>query len=160
MSVRTLCPGDVDGSVEAVLHLLDTYDAQHQCQLEVVHWGIGAISENDVNMAEAFSGKGCSGPAPSAAQAPPPPTAAPAALPGSIYGFNVEASRAVQQLAAKRGVPLHLHAVIYQLMEQLKEELSARLPPLTSESAVGKTGACGGAPPPHLTPDLPPRPCR
>lgn len=45
----------------------------------------------------------------------------------------------MQQLAAKRGVPLHLHAVIYQLIEQLKEELSAKLPPLTSESVLGKS---------------------
>uniref|UniRef100_A0A3B3BQD8 Translation initiation factor IF- 2 domain-containing protein n=1 Tax=Oryzias melastigma TaxID=30732 RepID=A0A3B3BQD8_ORYME len=46
--------GDVDGSVEAVLNILEGYDAQHQCQLEVVHFGIGDVSENDINMAEAF----------------------------------------------------------------------------------------------------------
>lgn len=65
-------------------------------------------------------------------------------MPGSIYGFNVEASRSVQQLAAKRGVPLHLHAVIYQLIHQLREELSARLPPLSSESVLGR---CRDPPP-------------
>ncbi|XP_056891919.1 translation initiation factor IF-2, mitochondrial isoform X2 [Takifugu flavidus] len=104
--------GDVDGSVEAFLNILDSYDAQEQCQLEVLHFGIGAISENDVNMAEIFS--------------------------GSIYGFNVEASKAVQQLAAKHGVPLHLHAVIYKLIDELKNELSAKLPPLTSENVLGE----------------------
>lgn len=59
-------------------------------------------------------------------------------LPGSIYGFNVEASRPAQQLAAKRGVPLHLHAVIYQLIQQLRAELSAKLPPLSSQSVLGR----------------------
>lgn len=36
--------------------MLDSYDAQEQCQLEVLHFGVGDISENDVNMAETFSG--------------------------------------------------------------------------------------------------------
>lgn len=68
------------------------------------------------------------------------------ALPGSIYGFNVEASKAVQQLAAKHGVPLHLHAVIYKLIDELKNELSAKLPPLTSENVLGKFGTCSLSP--------------
>uniref|UniRef100_A0A3Q2WUI6 Translation initiation factor IF-2, mitochondrial n=1 Tax=Haplochromis burtoni TaxID=8153 RepID=A0A3Q2WUI6_HAPBU len=48
---------DVDGSVEAILNILDSYDGQQQCELEVVHFGIGDISENDVNMAEMFGGE-------------------------------------------------------------------------------------------------------
>lgn len=39
-----------------MLNILDSYDAQEQCQLEVLHFGIGDISENDVDMAETFSG--------------------------------------------------------------------------------------------------------
>lgn len=50
------CLGDVDGSVEAILNILESYDAQHQCQLDIVHFGVGDISENDVNMAETFGG--------------------------------------------------------------------------------------------------------
>lgn len=42
--------------MEAILNILDSYDAQHQCQLDVVHFGVGDISENDVNMAETFAG--------------------------------------------------------------------------------------------------------
>lgn len=47
----------MDGSVEAILNILDSYDAQQQCELEVVHFGIGDISENDVNVAEMFGGR-------------------------------------------------------------------------------------------------------
>lgn len=42
--------------MEALLNVLDSYDAQHQCQLDIVHFGVGDISENDLNMAEAFAG--------------------------------------------------------------------------------------------------------
>ncbi|KAL6111245.1 mtif2 [Pungitius sinensis] len=111
-SLPLIIKGDVDGSVEAILNLLESYESQQQCQLEVLHFGIGDVSENDVNMADAFS--------------------------GSIYGFNVAASRSIQQLAAKRGVPLRLHSIIYKLIDELKEELSSKLPPLLSENIVGE----------------------
>lgn len=42
--------------MEAILNILDSYDAQEQCQLEVLHFGIGDLSESDVNVAETFSG--------------------------------------------------------------------------------------------------------
>ncbi|XP_039865933.1 translation initiation factor IF-2, mitochondrial isoform X2 [Simochromis diagramma] len=112
LSLPLIVKGDVDGSVEAILNILDSYDAQQQCELEVVHFGIGDISENDVNMAEMFG--------------------------GSIYGFNVAASRGIEQLAARKGIPLRLHSVIYKLVDQLKEELSAKLPPLVSENITGE----------------------
>lgn len=49
--------GDVDGSVEAIMNILQSYDAAEQCQLEVVHFGVGDVSENDLTLAETFSGK-------------------------------------------------------------------------------------------------------
>ncbi|XP_023189838.1 translation initiation factor IF-2, mitochondrial isoform X2 [Xiphophorus maculatus] len=104
--------GDVDGSVETLLNVLDGYDAQDECRLDVIHFGVGDVSENDVNMAAAFG--------------------------GSVYGFNVAASRGVTQLAAQRGVALRLHRVIYQLVEQLRHELSSKLPPQRRRSTVGE----------------------
>lgn len=51
----------------------------------------------------------------------------------------MKASRAVQNLAVKRGVALHLHTIIYKLMEQLREELSSKLPPCVSETVIGES---------------------
>uniref|UniRef100_A0A3B5M0Q4 Translation initiation factor IF-2, mitochondrial n=1 Tax=Xiphophorus couchianus TaxID=32473 RepID=A0A3B5M0Q4_9TELE len=106
--------GDVDGSVETLLNVLDGYDAQDECRLDVIHFGVGDVSENDVNMAAVFG--------------------------GSVYGFNVAASRGVTQLAARRGVALRLHRVIYQLVEQLRHELSSQnrptCPLLSGEATV------------------------
>ncbi|CAJ1052747.1 translation initiation factor IF-2%2C mitochondrial [Xyrichtys novacula] len=104
--------GDVDGSVEAILNILDSYDAEEQCQLHVLHFGIGDVSENDVNMADTFR--------------------------GSIYGFNVKASKSIVQLAEQRGVPLKLHNIIYKMVDELKEELSSKLPPDVSENIIGE----------------------
>lgn len=112
LSLPLIIKGDVDGSVDAILNILDSYDAQQQCEMEVVHFGIGDVSENDINMAETFA--------------------------GSIYGFNVGASKSIQQLAARRGVPLRLHNVIYKMIDELKDELSAKLPPLVSENVLGE----------------------
>lgn len=50
--------GDVDGSVEAILNILDSYDCEDECKLDIVYFGMGDISENDINLAEAFNG-GC-----------------------------------------------------------------------------------------------------
>lgn len=57
---------------------------------------------------------------------------------GSIYGFNVGASQTIQQLAVRRGVPLRIHSIIYKLIDELKDELSSKLPPLFSENVLGE----------------------
>ncbi|XP_011812837.1 PREDICTED: translation initiation factor IF-2, mitochondrial [Colobus angolensis palliatus] len=104
--------GDVDGSVEAILNIIDTYDASHECELELVHFGVGDISANDVNFAETFN--------------------------GVIYGFNVNVGKVIQQSAAKKGVKIKLHKIIYRLVEDLQEELSSRLPCAVEEHPVGE----------------------
>ncbi|XP_016018089.1 translation initiation factor IF-2, mitochondrial isoform X1 [Rousettus aegyptiacus] len=104
--------GDVDGSVEAILNIMDTYDASHECELELVHFGVGDISENDVNLAETFH--------------------------GVIYGFNVNAGNVIEQSAVKKGVKIKLHKIIYRLIEDLQEELSSRLPCTVEEHIIGE----------------------
>ncbi|XP_004403709.1 PREDICTED: translation initiation factor IF-2, mitochondrial [Odobenus rosmarus divergens] len=104
--------GDVDGSVEAIVNIMDTYDASHECKLELVHFGVGDVSENDINLAETFR--------------------------GVIYGFNVNAGNVIQKSAAKKGVKIKLHKIIYHLIEDLQEELSSRLPCTVEEYPIGE----------------------
>ncbi|CAL8329545.1 unnamed protein product [Merluccius merluccius] len=111
-SLPLILKGDVDGSVEAILSLLESYDAEDQCHMELVHFGVGEVSENDVRLAETFS--------------------------GSIYGFNVSASKSILRLAEKKGVQIHLHTIIYKLVDDLKDELSSTLPPLVSSNVLGE----------------------
>ncbi|KAM3929981.1 translation initiation factor IF-2, mitochondrial isoform 2-T2 [Leptodactylus fuscus] len=110
--VSIIIKGDVDGSVEAILGVLDTYHAEHECELDLVHFGIGDVTESDVALAETFN--------------------------ASIYGFSVNANKAIQQLATKSNVPVKLHKVIYHLFDDLKEELSSTLPELTEETVKGE----------------------
>ena len=44
------------GSVEAILDVLDSYESD-QCRLHLLSYGVGAITEHDINMAASFKGK-------------------------------------------------------------------------------------------------------
>uniref|UniRef100_A0A8C1PFL1 Translation initiation factor IF-2, mitochondrial n=1 Tax=Cyprinus carpio TaxID=7962 RepID=A0A8C1PFL1_CYPCA len=57
LTLPIIVKGDVDGSVEAILNILESYDADDQCELDVVHFGVGDISERDITLAETFSGE-------------------------------------------------------------------------------------------------------
>lgn len=47
--------GDVHGSVEAILDVLDTYNCSDKCRLSIVHYGVGEITENDIELARTFN---------------------------------------------------------------------------------------------------------
>uniref|UniRef100_A0A4W4EIA1 Translation initiation factor IF-2, mitochondrial n=5 Tax=Electrophorus electricus TaxID=8005 RepID=A0A4W4EIA1_ELEEL len=111
-SLHIIVKGDVNGSVEALLNILESYDSDEQCQMNIVHFGVGDISENDINLAETFS--------------------------GTIYGFNVAASKSIQHMAVKKGIHLKMHRVIYHLIDDLKEELSRKLPTVIEENIIGE----------------------
>lgn len=48
--------GDTDGSVEALLNVLNTYDKHSECRLDVMHFGVGPVTKNDLEMAKTFKG--------------------------------------------------------------------------------------------------------
>nr|XP_013805286.1 PREDICTED: translation initiation factor IF-2, mitochondrial isoform X3 [Apteryx mantelli mantelli] len=110
--LSVIVKGDVDGSVEAILNILDSYDADNECKLDIIHFGMGDISETDVSLAEAFN--------------------------GVVYGFSVKANETIKKLAAKKGIKIKLHNIIYQLIEDVKHELNSRLPPSVVENTIGE----------------------
>ncbi|NWS15844.1 IF2M factor, partial [Pachyramphus minor] len=111
-TLSVIVKGDVDGSVEAILNILDSYDCEDECKLDIVHFGMGDISENDLNLAEAFN--------------------------GVIYGFSVKANDSIKKLADKKGIKIKLHNIIYKLIDDLKEELNSKLPPAVVETTIGE----------------------
>ena len=48
--------GDVDGTVEAILDMFDSYHSD-LCRLHLLSYGVGDITDHDIEMAEAFNGK-------------------------------------------------------------------------------------------------------
>lgn len=54
-SVSIIIKGDVHGSVEAILDVLDTYHHEDDCILDLVHYGVGDVTENDVVAAKTFN---------------------------------------------------------------------------------------------------------
>ncbi|NXD02287.1 IF2M factor, partial [Certhia familiaris] len=111
-TLSLIVKGDVDGSVEAILNILDSYDCEDECKLDIVYFGMGDISENDISLAESFN--------------------------GVILGFSVKASESIKKLADKKGIKIKLHNVIYKLIEDLKDELNSRMPPTVVETTIGE----------------------
>ncbi|KAK3790305.1 hypothetical protein RRG08_034865 [Elysia crispata] len=103
--------GDVDGSVDAILDVFDTYHSK-KCQLDIIHYGVGNVTESDVEIAAAFEGE--------------------------IFAFNVDLPQKTAALAKEKGVPVRCHNVIYRLFEELVKRLNNKLPKIEEEVTVGE----------------------
>ena len=103
--------GDVDGSVEAILDVLDSYGSE-QCRLDLVHYGVGSVTENDIKLAEPFE--------------------------AIVYAFNTKIAPSVRQLAKSKNVPIKEHNIIYRIIDDMKEEISRRLPTIENEEVIGE----------------------
>lgn len=107
---------DVDGSLEAILNLLDTYDKHDKqlVKLDVMHYGVGSITDNDLVLASSFANS-------------------------VIYGFNVTPiNQKILPKAKQEGVPVRLFNVIYHLYDDLKLRLAEKLPELEREVEIGR----------------------
>jgi translation initiation factor IF-2 len=103
--------GDVQGSVEAIVSELGKI--QHpEVRVNVIHTGVGGITENDVNLAAASN--------------------------AMIVGFNVRPSAEVRGVAERSGVEIRLYRVIYQLTEEIEQALVGMLSPVETEAILGE----------------------
>jgi len=102
--------GDVQGSVEALLGELGKI--QHsEVRVNVIHTGVGGITENDVNLASASN--------------------------ALVVGFNVRPSAEARQLAEREGVDIRTYRVIYQLTDDIQQALVGMLSPVKTEETLG-----------------------
>ncbi|MBD0348838.1 MAG: translation initiation factor IF-2, partial [Thermoleophilia bacterium] len=103
--------GDVDGSVEAVVSEL--YKIQHpEVRVNVIHTGVGGISESDVMLA--------------------------AASQALVVGFNVRPNAEARSLAEREGVDIRTYRVIYQLTQDIEQALVGMLRPEEVEETLGE----------------------
>ena len=103
--------GDVQGSVEALLGELQKI--QHsEVRVNVIHTGVGGITENDVNLASASD--------------------------ALVIGFNVRPSAEARALAEREGVDIRTYRVIYQLTEDIEKALVGMLAPEHVEEVTGE----------------------
>ncbi len=102
--------GDVDGSVEALSDSLIKLSTP-EIQVNVLHKGVGAISESDVTLA--------------------------AASDAIIIGFQVRPSGAARKEAEKEGVEIRLYSVIYKAIEEVKDAMEGLLAPEIKEEITG-----------------------
>ncbi|MGA5305046.1 translation initiation factor IF-2 [Nucisporomicrobium flavum] len=113
-SLTLLIKGDSSGSVEALEDALFKIEIPDEIQLKVIHRGVGAITESDVNLASASSEQIA-----------------------TIIGFNVRASNKVKEMADRAGVEIRYYSVIYQAIEEIEAALKGLLKPEYEEVELG-----------------------
>ena len=95
--------GDSSGSVEALEDSLMKIEVSDEVGIQVIHRGVGAITQNDVNLATVDK--------------------------AVIIGFNVRPNRQVQELADREGVEIKYYSVIYNAIEDIEASLKGMLKP-------------------------------
>ena len=105
-----LVKSDVQGSSEAILQAMEKI-GNNEVRVQVLHSGVGAITESDVTLAEA-------------SKAP-------------IIGFNVRANAPARQSANQKGVELRYYSVIYDLVDDIKAAASGLLSAEVRENFIG-----------------------
>lgn len=111
--VRTLAlivKADVQGSCEAISTSLQKLSTD-EVKVNIIHSGVGAISESDINLALASK--------------------------AVVIGFNTRADATARKLAESTGVDVRYYNIIYEMVDEIKAALSGMLPPEKRESILG-----------------------
>lgn len=109
-NLNIIVKADVQGSLTSVIDSLKTLNTD-EVAVRVVGSGVGAISENDIHLAHSAG--------------------------AYIYGFNVSLPTSVKQLANRDKISVRLYKVIYELIDDVKTELSNLLAPELVERNIG-----------------------
>jgi translation initiation factor IF-2 len=110
-SLNLIIKGDVSGAVEALEDSLLKIEVGDSVQLRIIHRGVGAITESDVNLATVDS--------------------------AVIIGFNVRPDNKARERAEREGVDVRFYSVIYNALEDIENSLKGMLKPEYEEKQMG-----------------------
>jgi len=108
--LKVVVKADTQGSVEAIVEALKKIESE-KVTLEVIHSAVGTITESDVSLASASS--------------------------AVILGFHTRVDSGVADKAKHEGVQIKLYAIIYELIDQVKEAMAGLLDPILKEVVIG-----------------------
>ncbi len=109
--LNLILKGDVSGSVEAIEDALLKIDVGEEVSLRIIGRGVGAITENDINLARASD--------------------------AVILGFNVRPEGNARELADREHVDIRYYSVIYAAIEDVEAALKGMLKPIYEEVQLG-----------------------
>lgn len=110
-SLNLIIKGDVSGAVEALEESLLKIEVDETVQLRIIHRGVGAITESDVNLATIDN--------------------------AIILGFNVRPDTKARERASREGVDIRFYSVIYNALEEIEGSLKGMLKPEFEEVRSG-----------------------
>jgi translation initiation factor IF-2 len=110
-SLNLIIKGDVSGAVEALEESLLKIEVDDSVQLRIIHRGVGAITESDVNLATIDN--------------------------AIIIGFNVRPDTKARERSAREGVDVRFYSVIYAALEDVENALKGMLKPEFEEVQSG-----------------------
>ncbi|MBE2276646.1 MAG: translation initiation factor IF-2 [Rhodobacteraceae bacterium] len=105
-----LVKADVQGSAEAIVQALEKV-GNDEVRVRVLHYGVGAITDSDVGLAEASG--------------------------APIIGFNVRANATARNAAQQKGVEIRYYSIIYDLLDDIKKAASGLLKAEVRENFIG-----------------------
>ncbi|GAA1934552.1 hypothetical protein GCM10009775_28110 [Microbacterium aoyamense] len=110
-SLNLIIKGDVSGAVEALEESLLKIEVDDSVQLRIIHRGVGAVTESDVNLATIDN--------------------------AIIIGFNVRPDAKARERASREGVDIRFYSVIYNAIDDVEQSLTGMLKPEFEEKQSG-----------------------
>ena len=108
--LRVVVKADTQGSVEAIVESLKKIESK-KVNLEVIHSGVGSLNESDVMLASASN--------------------------AVLIGFHTRLDAGVSDIAKQEKVQIKLYAVIYELIDEVREAMAGLLDPITKARVNG-----------------------
>ncbi|MDX1952534.1 MAG: translation initiation factor IF-2 [Verrucomicrobiota bacterium] len=109
--LKVVVKADTQGSVEAIVEALKKIETNNKVALDIIHSAVGTITESDVILASASK--------------------------AIVLGFHTRIDNGVSDIAKREGVQIKLYAIIYELIDQVKEAMAGLLDPLLKDVVIG-----------------------